>query len=359
MVARLGLSDKNLSSFVVTSSIYTSPGGIILPVIHGLLTSGKKSIKRKADINIDELGVVSIQGSKVHCQFSKLAISPRLGSSARFLTLPNGYLFETENNDVIDALIKKNGQSSLRSHGNYKKYIQISILASVLLSVWSTVHYGMPKLSQSVADTIPIETVIEQGQLAYDDMAETHFTKSKLDQKVQDQITKRFNDIVPDDSSGFSYRLHIKNSESIGANAFAFPSGDIVVTDALINLSENEDEIVAVLLHEIGHVEKKHAVKSLVQASALLLIVIAVSGDIASASTLLVGIPALMLNSSYSRKMESEADQYALVEMKKRKLNPVHFTNLLQRLKKQDDVQTEGGYFNSHPHIEDRIAIFN
>jgi len=329
-----------------------------LPVIHGLLTSGKKSIKQNADINVDERGGLNIQGSKVHCQFSKLAISPRLGSSTRFITLPNGYLFESTENDTIDALIKIHGQSSLKSHGSSKKYIQFAILASVLLSVWSTVHFGMPKLSQSVADTIPIETVIEQGQLAYDDMAETHFTKSKLELKEQEQLSQRFKEILPENSSGFSYRLHIKNSESIGANAFAFPSGDIVITDALIELSENEDELIAVLLHEIGHVEKKHAVKSLVQASALLLVVIAVSGDIASMSTLLVGIPALMLNSSYSREMESEADQYALVEMKKRDLNPIHFTNLLQRLKKQDDIKTEGGYFNSHPHIEDRIAIF-
>ena len=329
-----------------------------MPVIHGLLTRGKSSSKLEVSINVDESGTVSIPDSKVKCPFSKLAISPRLGNSTRFITFPNGFLFESENNDAIDALIETYGTSSLASHSSHKIYIQLSFLVIVLCSVWYGVHFGVPKLTQKVTNTIPIETIIEQGQLAYDDMEEDHFTESKLDAKLQARIHQRFKEIIPKDSSEFSYRLHIKNSESIGANAFAFPSGDIVITDALINLTEDDDEIAAVLLHEIGHVEKKHAVKSLVQASALLLVVIAVSGDITSASTLLIGIPALMLNSSYSREMESEADQYALLEMKKRSLDPVHFINILQRLKKQTDNQAEDGYFNSHPNINDRIEVF-
>jgi predicted Zn-dependent protease len=307
---------------------------------------------------VDNSGIASIPDSKAKYPFSKLAVSPRLGNCARFITFPNGFLFESENNDTIDALIDTYGTSSLSSHNSHKIYIQSSLLVMVLFSVWYGVHYGLPKLAQKVTNSIPIETIIEQGQLAYEEMEEDHFTESKLDAESQALIHQRFKEVIPKDSNEFSYRLHIKKSDSIGANAFAFPSGDIVITDALINLTEHEDEVVAILLHEIGHVEKKHAVKSLVQASALLLVVIAVSGDIASTSTLLIGIPALMLNSSYSREMESEADQYALLEMKNRNLDPAHFINILQRLRKQTENQAEDGYFNSHPNIEDRIEIF-
>ena len=49
------------------------------------------------------------------------------------------------------------------------------------------------------------------------------------------------------------YRLEFRYSEGMGANAVALPSGLIIVTDQLVTASHQDDEIIAIMAHEIGH----------------------------------------------------------------------------------------------------------
>ncbi len=51
------------------------------------------------------------------------------------------------------------------------------------------------------------------------------------------------------------------NGRAVGANAFALPSGIVVMTDELVELAKTDDELVAVLAHEIGHVRGRHALR--------------------------------------------------------------------------------------------------
>jgi len=301
----------------------------------------------------------------------KIIASPRIQNSTRFLTLPNGLHFETQDNDQVDQIANLFGFKKLGDKSKAKGILSMSILALVLLLSWLFFKFGITESTNKVANMIPVEVLVQQGEEAYSNISDVHFTDSKLDSKRIDSLTAQFKTLLPIVDNGFNYQLHIKESKTLGANAFAFPSGDIVVTDGLINLAKDDHEIMAVLLHEIGHVENRHAMRSLVQSSTLLLIAITVSGDLASLSTLLVGLPAILLNSNYSRKMESEADLYAIDEMKKRDMEPKKLFNLLYRIaekaaekRKEDNNQgeekngeSEQGYFNSHPHLQERIKV--
>lgn len=48
-------------------------------------------------------------------------------------------------------------------------------------------------------------------------------------------------------------------------NAFALPDNSIIVTDELIGMAENPDELVGVLAHEIAHIEHNHIMKNVVR----------------------------------------------------------------------------------------------
>ncbi len=62
--------------------------------------------------------------------------------------------------------------------------------------------------------------------------------------------------------------VEFRASPIIGANAFALPGGIVIVTDQLMQLAEHDDEILAVLAHEIGHVKHRHVLRGLPQDSA-------------------------------------------------------------------------------------------
>lgn len=57
------------------------------------------------------------------------------------------------------------------------------------------------------------------------------------------------------------YRFMILDSDEI--NAFATPGGHIFLTRGIIKLAESEDELAAIVAHEIAHVVLQHGMKSI------------------------------------------------------------------------------------------------
>ena len=56
---------------------------------------------------------------------------------------------------------------------------------------------------------------------------------------------------------------HFLALDSAEINAFAAPGGLILVTRGLLDCCQTEDELAAVLAHEIGHVEKQHGLRAI------------------------------------------------------------------------------------------------
>ena len=323
--------------------------------INGLLFDGKTVGKQEAYLEIEDDGTlrVSTAPSK-RFQFSRVAVSNRMGQSTRFLTLPNNWLFESNQNDDIDLLINRFGAKDPLTAKKEPWLTRLAVLSVVLLISWVVVHYGVPGLAKKVAFAVPTETLVSMGKSSLKQMDKEHFEETTVSKSRQASIQKEFARLLPDDKNGFEFNLHFRNAPDIGANAFALPSGDIIVTDELVKLAEQDKELTGILLHEIGHVELRHGMQSTAQTSILALVVIAISGDINSASTLLAAIPALLLNAGYTRNMEWDADGYALEKIKQRQFDPTLFANMLERITRSSGA-SHSKYWSTHPQSEKRI----
>lgn len=335
-------------------------------VIKGVYVHGKLAKREAITLTVNEKGELINKDMSIHTYVNQVVVSPRIADTTRYLTLPNGHHFETDENNTIDQLIEKFGQKQLGQESKIKQILYPAILAVTLLLSWAVLHYGVPASADKVAHEIPDDIVIAQGTSAYEEIKALHFQPSKLSEARLQELNTVFESLIPPNEDGtqtYPYQLHILDSETIGVNAFAFPSGDIIITDELIELAKDNEEIMGVMLHEIAHVEKRHAMRALVQTSTLFLIAVTVSGDLASLSTVLVGLPALLLNSNYSREMESEADLYAVERLKDMGISEEKFVSILTRIyeSKDDESVDDGqssnkGYLDSHPHIKERIA---
>lgn len=349
--------------------------------INGLVFNEKLQSKMPAKLLVDEQGNASLSTQqKNSCQVCQLSISPRIKDSTRFITLRNDRLFESTDNDAIDNMLKRFANQKETVTINPKYPVIMIVLAAFLFGSWSLIHYGLPSLSHYVAMKVPAPVLVEQGQLAFESMDVSHFSASELSEKRQAELTESFKKLLPPSAESYEYQLHFRKSDAIGANAFALPSGDIIITDDLVNLAATDDEINAVLLHEIAHVELRHSVQSVVQTSILLLGVVVVTGDVASLSTVLFAIPALLLESGYSRNMELESDDYSLAYMVEHQVDPIAFSNILTKIidshlaSKDADSTDENNnaesnndegsdksqfdYWASHPPSDQRIERF-
>jgi Zn-dependent protease with chaperone function len=155
-------------------------------------------------------------------------------------------------------------------------------------------------------------------------------------------------------------RLHdhivFRSGPSLGTNAVALPSGDIIVTDALVRLAQDDEEILGVLAHEAGHVAARHGVRQLLQSSFLALFVTWYLGDI---STLAGAAPTALLQAKYSRDFEQEADDFAAEVLRQNGIAPTRLADLLERL---EASRSSGGsspsamdYLSTHPATAERL----
>src|SRR5690606_20088845 len=101
-------------------------------------------------------------------------------------------------------------------------------------------------------------------------------------------------------------RLDFRHSPGIGPNAFVLHDGQVVMTDQLVALAEDDAELLAVLGHEAGHHERRHGLRRAMEKSAFLVVMGFLFGDVSGAGALSVSLPILLLESGYSRQHERE-----------------------------------------------------
>jgi len=161
---------------------------------------------------------------------------------------------------------------------------------------------------------------------------------------------------MPDTFGG--YRFLLLDSPEI--NAFAAPGGFILVTKGLVLCAANEDELAAVLAHEIAHVQLRHGVGSIQRArrteSLMTLASIAASATPAQSqiNTLnsLFGdavndIVQTMAVSGYSRSAELQADQAALAILRGAGYSEAGLASMLRAMEAR--LTPGSGFGKTHP----------
>lgn len=142
-------------------------------------------------------------------------------------------------------------------------------------------------------------------------------------------------------------------------NAFVLPSGKIGVTMALLGLARNDDQLAAVLGHEVGHVVARHAAErysSTALASVGLQAVQGVAGDYARAAGAIGGLGAqygVLL--PFSRRDELEADRLGVDYMQRAGFKPAESVTLWRTMAAQRQTSTPE-FASTHPSDASRIA---
>lgn len=160
---------------------------------------------------------------------------------------------------------------------------------------------------------------------------------------------------------------HFLALDSDDINAFAAPGGLILATRGLMKCCQNEDELAAVLAHEIGHVEKQHGLRAIRTGrlnSALTILAVEAGKNLAGEQLAEVtkafdesinDITTTLMNSGYSRKLEYEADAAAVAILRRAGYSPGALAAMLENMAKNWDSSRKD-FAATHPAPADRIA---
>ncbi|MFY7928777.1 MAG: M48 family metallopeptidase [Oligoflexus sp.] len=151
-------------------------------------------------------------------------------------------------------------------------------------------------------------------------------------------------------------------------NAFAFPGGRMAVTQGLLDILEQPEEMIAVMAHELGHIELRHNLGEFIRTTSAAFFWTVLVGDFSGA---FVVDPSLLRDVSelgYSREAEFAADRFAAEHLLLQQLDPKALGKALQRIeidqaKKEEELddrlQTILKYWKrwltTHPETQERV----
>ena len=248
------------------------------------------------------------------------------------------------------------------------RWVAASVLLLAALAV-AMQQWGLPVLSRAVVAATPLSVDASLGRVSLTLLDDHLMRPSKLPATEQERLRSLLAQVLAAAPAGSipAWQLLFRDSR-MGPNALALPGGVLVLTDQLVELVGRDDQVlVAVLAHEIGHLRHRHGLRMLVQVTVLGGLSALVLGDF---STVLAGAPVLLGQASYSRQAEREADAEAVRLLKAARISPAVMVTLFDKLaeKRVADGQSArkaagadswpGIAFASHPADAERVRYF-
>jgi beta-barrel assembly-enhancing protease len=154
----------------------------------------------------------------------------------------------------------------------------------------------------------------------------------------------------------FPWTTYIIKDDNM-VNAFATPGGHLYFYTGLIKELENEAQLAGVMAHEMAHCSRRHSTDQLTRYYGLSLLVAIVLGENPSmlkqlAADIASGLAAL----AFSRKMEYEADDYAVKYLSSTDYHPLGLADFFIKMEGLPQPPT---FLSTHPSPEDRIDKIN
>ena len=323
---------------------------------------GRTSRRDEAALAITSQGglVIACEGTEQRLAYEAVPIPGRVADTPRYIHLPDGGVCEVHDNDALDtaqAGARRDPEPRAERFGRLLHRLDstwrgaAATLAVTAAILYSFTRWGAPAVATVVVAVTPpeVEAVIGDNFLTL--LRQVRILKpSELEPNRRNSLLATFEEIGRHGGVE-SANLHFYSLG--GPTAFALPGGTVVITDDLIELAENDEEIVAVLAHELGHVAGRHVMRRLAQTSSMLVLWTAFTGDASAAALSILG-PDQLLAMSYSRDFERDADQFAAEYLLQAGIPPTRLGDILRRLDAAGGGSGIPNWLASHPGTEER-----
>jgi len=164
------------------------------------------------------------------------------------------------------------------------------------------------------------------------------------------------------------YTFHLVPDRSM-INGFSLPGGPVYVGEGMLDLMTSEDELAAVLAHEIEHIDHYHCAERVQIEAQLRNLQLGIVGSI-------LQIPLQVWEAGYNKDEELEADREGIRLAVLSGYSPYGAVGMFERFRKLNNeyvihaespeeelsqlaIQSLQGYFRTHPLPSERLAQAN
>ncbi len=328
-------------------------------------------------------------------------VSERFKSAPLALELPDGSAvwLDDDAEPLAQAITERVGRYHARSSrfaalraitliGSWPA-VMACLLATVVLLVWFD-RQGAAVGAEAALKVIPTSVDKSIGDIALKSIQEQWLAPSAVPQARQDALRTRFVDLARSQAPERTVQLRFhrmragnhqdgenegeEDDEKVSAstsntdskaekttpdkrggfNAFALPNGVIVLLDGMTN-TLSDDELMAVLGHELGHVVHRHSMQAVLRSFGLLSVATVALGDFSSVVATAVST---LQSFHFSRDAEREADGYARTFIKAARLPPGTEASVWRKLlaeQKDKGADDLPAWMSTHPPTAERL----
>jgi beta-barrel assembly-enhancing protease len=237
---------------------------------------------------------------------------------------------------------------------------KVRILIGVVIALIAVVSYYMktqvnPVTGENQKVSLTVDQEIMLGLQSAPEMMK-EFGGKYPDEKTQNYIKQIGGRVVSSSSaedSPYQFDFHLLADDKT-VNAFALPGGQIFITMGLFKRLKTEDQIAAVLAHEIGHVINRHGAEHLAKQE--------LTQGLIQATDIATGDPGMlqrfigsMVNMKYGREDELESDRYGVKYLIDAEYKPEAMIDVMTILKEASGGSSRPEFMSTHPSPDNRI----
>ncbi len=216
----------------------------------------------------------------------------------------------------------------------------LAIVVGVYLALGLLVDLIVPRLSMDLENKLAAAFV---GRLAEtDEVADTTRSVQAMVDRLQARCAR-----LP-----YTITVHVQRADAV--NAAALPGGHMVVFTGLLEKMTSENELAFVLAHELGHYAHRDHLRGLGRALILMTASTVLLGADNSINSM-IGQGMMFTELSFSRKQETQADEFALDTLACQYGHVAGATAFFDKIPAEGDPGRFGHYFASHPENRRRI----
>lgn len=301
---------------------------------------------------------LTVEGAGVRrvARAGEYTVSERLGSAPRLIRFTDGAFCEVPESPALQALLAAAGhRGSAVESWQISHRIAIASAIAVVAALVLGYLYGLPWLADRAAERVPRSVDRALSERTLQALERGLVDPSRLTEARRAAIVEAFGALKRPQGEHVAIDIRFGSSE-IGPNAFALPDGTVMLLDELVELCDHDEQILAVLGHELGHVRHRHGLRLLLQGSLAGALAAWWIGDVTG---VFAAAPAALLQARYSRGFEAEADAYAVALLRANGIAPSRLAEALEHLHaahgRHAGDQDWGDYLSTHPAPRARI----